>query len=278
VPSSFGARRSISHDLARFSLDLAPERRRVHNNKVPYPSPPMSHSPPPPNPPSPGAQGHPPQTAYYGANPVQMQQQSSYAPPSYRQYLPEQTQHQQQQQVQQVQQQHPQQSQQQQPVSYASYSSNAAESEPYQPVHPQLSNTNDRFAPPPPPPPPTMSGQTQQTYHNQFPPPPMPLRRPKSHVASACVNCKKAHLACDSTYSLGFCFITPAVQSLKSRIFLGYGFLFLMDTVSNTAESYFMWSVSDRPDIVREVAEVPAGSHMSQKLPTLFCSLIPSSL
>ncbi|KAI5812941.1 hypothetical protein BZA77DRAFT_131925 [Pyronema omphalodes] len=188
VPSSFGARRSISHDLARFSLDLAPERRRVHNNKVPYPSPPMSHSPPPPNPPSPGAQGHPPQTAHYGVNPVQMQPQSSYAQPSYRQYLPEQTQHQQQQQ-------HPQQSQ---PVSYASYSSNSAESESYQPVHPQLRNTNDRFAPPPPPPPPTMSGQTQQTYHNQFPPPPMPLRRPKSHVASACVNCKKAHLACDT--------------------------------------------------------------------------------
>ncbi|KAF8536790.1 hypothetical protein BDD12DRAFT_270085 [Trichophaea hybrida] len=70
VPCSFGARRSISHDLARFSLDLAPERRRAHNN-VPYPSPPMSHSPPPPlNPPSPNDPRH--QTsAFYSSQPVQ---------------------------------------------------------------------------------------------------------------------------------------------------------------------------------------------------------------
>jgi hypothetical protein len=33
------------------------------------------------------------------------------------------------------------------------------------------------------------------------------LRRNKAHVASACVNCKKAHLACDGTFSLPFlCF------------------------------------------------------------------------
>ena len=41
------------------------------------------------------------------------------------------------------------------------------------------------------------------------------LRRNKAHVASACVNCKKAHLACDGKFPHPFCPIT----SLDGRMF-----------------------------------------------------------
>src|SRR5271170_4188533 len=56
------------------------------------------------------------------------------------------------------------------------------------------------------------------------------LRRNKAHVASACVNCKKAHLACDGTTSsplvlsiYGFVFqisfSTPPIMPAVSRLF-----------------------------------------------------------
>ncbi|KAF8243949.1 hypothetical protein K440DRAFT_30226 [Wilcoxina mikolae CBS 423.85] len=164
VPSSFGARRSISHDLARFSLDLAPERRRAHNN-VPYPSPPMSHSPPPPlNSPSPSDPRH--QTSAFYSSAGQMQ-------PSYSSY--------------------PYLHEQQQPVQFGVNISLPGDPETYPAPFPPINNSNDRY------PPPVISPIGRPPFISQTSfPPPMPPRRPKSHVASACVNCKKAHLACDT--------------------------------------------------------------------------------
>ena len=49
--------------------------------------------------------------------------------------------------------------------------------------------------------------------------PSQPQRRTKSHVASACVNCKKAHLACDGEFNAGLylCFLyTRTVISICS--------------------------------------------------------------
>jgi hypothetical protein len=174
VPTStgFGARRSISHDLARFSLDLAPDRRP--SNKVPYPSPPMSHSPPPLNPQPPNELRPQATTTYYNSHGGHMQ--PSYG--GYSQQYPQEQQHQ----------------TQQQPTPFSANGPSPGEPENFPAPFPSISNNNERY----PASDISLPGRSPFVPQTSFPPPPPP-RRPKSHVASACVNCKKAHLACDST-------------------------------------------------------------------------------
>ena len=177
MPSSFGARRSISHDLARFSLDLAPERRQV--SRVPYPSPPMSHSPPPLNPLVPNDPRI--QSAnFYGSS-----SGSSYD--AYRYHQEQQPPHQQQHHHHHSYYSH----QQQTPFNT---SPSAAESGSLPSALSLFGSGESGSIPAGTGPSPGRSPFVSQTAFAQ----PATPRRPKSHVASACVNCKKAHLACDS--------------------------------------------------------------------------------
>lgn len=201
VYASFGERRSISHDLARFSLDLGPARsgasRQAHT--VPYPSPPMSHSPPPLHPLSPkqGARQRPSNLITIPHDtqgmPGRAQEQLSYS--------------------------HEQQQHLQGPVSATTSSS--ADSEKFPAPFPAISNGESSH---------THLTQVSSTSSAQrspfatqssFLPPQLP-RRTKSHVASACVNCKKAHLACDGMF-LDFSFFS--FFSLFS-VFLFFAFFY----------------------------------------------------
>jgi hypothetical protein len=47
--------------------------------------------------------------------------------------------------------------------------------------------------------------------------PAKPARRTKAHVASACVNCKKAHLSCDVQRPCGRC-VASGKQVSGSRV------------------------------------------------------------
>jgi hypothetical protein len=226
VPSSFGARRSISHDLARFSLDLAPEHRRA-SHKVPYPSPPMSHSPPPPiNPPSPSDPRH--QTsAFYGST---RQIQPSYG--SYR-YLYEV----------------------QQPVQFGINISVPRDPETY-PARINSSSSSDRYRPP------VISPTGRPPFISQISfPPPMPPRRPKSHVASACVNCKKAHLACDSMFNTLFvlliCILQIYVPEVSKKV--SSSLSFAPDRIYCAIESLCLLSEFSRANqMFRRLRKVPA--------------------
>ena len=67
----------------------------------------------------------------------------------------------------------------------------------------------------------TVVNTTQQQQHEQLLPQhqPVPTRRTKAHVASACVNCKKKHLGCDSARPCRRCILAgKAVSSLLSFI------------------------------------------------------------
>lgn len=97
----------------------------------------------------------------------------------------------QQQQHQQQQQKQQQQQQQQQPTPFSANSSSPGEPESFPAPFPSISS--EHF----PPSSILLPGRSPFVPQPSFPPPPPP-RRPKSHVASACVNCKKAHLACDT--------------------------------------------------------------------------------
>jgi hypothetical protein len=183
VPSSFGARRSISHDLARFSLDLAPERRQV--SRVPYPSPPMSHSPPPLNPLAPNDPRI--QSAnFYGSS-------SSSSYDAYRYHQEQQPPHQQQHHHHHSYYPH----QQQTPFNT---SPSSVESGSLPSALSLFGSGESGAIPAGTGPSPGRSPFVSQTVFAQ----PATPRRPKSHVASACVNCKKAHLACDSMSYLSF--------------------------------------------------------------------------
>lgn len=181
VYSSFRERRSISHDLARFSLDLGPARpgasRPAHT--VPYPSPPMSHSPPP-------------------INPLSPKQQDARRRPSNPVTLPYDTQGMQGRAQEQLAYSHEHQHHLQGPVSATTNSS--SENEKFPAPFPSTNNGDNSYshltqisA--------TAPGSQRSPFATQpsFLPPQLP-RRTKSHVASACVNCKKAHLACDGTF------------------------------------------------------------------------------
>lgn len=195
VYSSFGERRSISHDLARFSLDLGPARpgasRSAHT--VPYPSPPMSHSPPPLDPLSPKQDARRPSgsiTLPHDIHGIPGRAQEQ-LPRSPEQHL-------------------------QGPVS-ATVSS---EGEGFPAPFPSLDNgesSHPHLA--------QISSSAQRSpfaAQPSFLPPQLP-RRTKSHVASACVNCKKAHLACDGTFNF---FIWEFENFLGSFYFWFYLVLF----------------------------------------------------
>lgn len=182
VYSSFGERRSISHDLARFSLDLGPARpgasRPVHT--VPYPSPPMSHSPPPLDPLSPKQDARRPSNSIKLPHdiqviPVRAQEQLPYSHEQHNLHGP---------------------------VSATVSSEGEGFPAPFPSLnngessHPHLAQIS-------------LTSSTQRSpfaAQPSFLPPQLP-RRTKSHVASACVNCKKAHLACDGTFTIFYLFI-----------------------------------------------------------------------
>jgi hypothetical protein len=203
VPSSLGARRSTSHDRLRLPLDLG--IRSKHTQEAPYPSPPMSHSPPPPGPSvtTPGDERH-----QHGVQrgtftddnrlPHGPQQQQSQSVPPQGQYLYHQG------------------NRISTPLSTVPPPERSAESYVGVQYTAGGDSVSSQIRPPPPPPdgrsqlfgPPMQ--QQQQTFmpqqhpsqqQNQHQTQQAPPRRPKSHVASACVNCKRAHLACDSTFS-----------------------------------------------------------------------------
>ncbi|KAI5805142.1 hypothetical protein EDC01DRAFT_358657 [Geopyxis carbonaria] len=165
VPASFGARRSISHDLARFSLDLGPHHKSA--GKVPYPSPPMSHSPPPVHslPPTSNRRDSRPGPSQYGNSHPQPNHHEPYSYAYDHQHQPT----------------HP----------NTSYAPQAGYPAPFPAINnapenaPQVAASSGRS--------PFVSGKDSFTLAPYTTP-----RRPKSHVASACVNCKKAHLACDN--------------------------------------------------------------------------------
>ncbi|CUS15752.1 unnamed protein product [Tuber aestivum] len=187
VYPSFGERRSISHDLARFSLDLGPARPGVSlaAHTVPYPSPPMSHSPPPLHPLSPKQDARRrPSTSISIPQDVRGLPGRALEQHSYSHHDP----------------QYPHQLQQQQHQGPVSATSSSADSEHFPAPFPSMNNHES---------PHTHSSQLPATSPGRrtpfvsppsFPPPQLP-RRTKSHVASACVNCKKAHLACDGANS-----------------------------------------------------------------------------
>lgn len=185
VYPSFGERRSISHDLARFSLDLGPARpgASLAAHTVPYPSPPMSHSPPPLHPLSPkqDAQQRPSTSISIPQEvrglPGRAQEQHSYSHHD--------SQYSQQQQQQQQQHQGP-----------VSATSSSADSEHFPTPFPSMNNHESSHGHSSQLPVTSPGRRTPFVSPPSFPPPQLP-RRTKSHVASACVNCKKAHLACD---------------------------------------------------------------------------------
>lgn len=201
VYSSFGERRSISHDLARFSLDLGPARsgasRSVHT--VPYPSPPMSHSPPPLDPLSPK------QDARRPSNSIALPHDIQGIPGRAQEQLPYSHE-----------QQHP-----QGPVS-ATVSEGEGFPAPFPSLnngensHPHLAQISS-----------TPSAQRSPfAAQPSFLPPQLP-RRTKSHVASACVNCKKAHLACDGMLPFFYFFVWNFLRSfyfISSSFGRKYGF------------------------------------------------------
>ncbi|KAL7273073.1 hypothetical protein RUND412_004097 [Rhizina undulata] len=171
---SFAERRSISHDLARFSLDLGLARPGAATaaHTVPYPSPPMSHSPPPLRPLSPkqDARQRP-------SNSISIPLEAHGA--HYRSAEQHRYHH----------------DHHQAPAS-ATTASSSAESEHFPMPFPPMNSGESSMA---------SAAQMSATSESRrspflaqpsFLPPQLP-RRPKSHVASACVNCKKAHLACD---------------------------------------------------------------------------------
>ncbi|RPA89772.1 hypothetical protein L873DRAFT_1639656, partial [Choiromyces venosus 120613-1] len=188
VYPSFGERRSISHDLARFSLDLGPARpgASLAAHTVPYPSPPMSHSPPPLHPLSPKQDARQrPSTSISIPQDVRGLQGRAQEQHSYPHHDP---QHQQQHQHhQQHHQQH------QGPVSTTSSS---ADSEHFPAPFPPMNNHESSHAHSSQLPATSPGRRTPFLSPPSFLPPQLP-RRTKSHVASACINCKKAHLACD---------------------------------------------------------------------------------
>lgn len=189
--SSFGERRSISHDLARFSLDLGPARpgapRSAHT--VPYPSPPMSHSPPPLNPLSPK------QDARRPSNPITVSHEIQGASGRAQEQLPY--------------------SHEQQHLQGSVSATASSESEKFPAPFPSINNGESSH------PHMTQMSSTSSAQRSPFAaqpsflPPQLP-RRTKSHVASACVNCKKAHLACDGTFNFFFDFFSffPILHSL----------------------------------------------------------------
>lgn len=175
VYSSFGERRSISHDLARFSLDLGPARpgasRPAHT--VPYPSPPMSHSPPPLDPLSPKQDARRPSGSITLPHEIQgiLGRAQEQLPHSH-EHL-------------------------QGPVGATVSSEGEGFPAPFPSLdngessHPHLAQISSTSS----------SQRSPFAAQPSFLPPQLP-RRTKSHVASACVNCKKAHLACDGTFSI----------------------------------------------------------------------------
>lgn len=179
VYSSFGERRSISHDLARFSLDLGPARpgasRSAHT--VPYPSPPMSHSPPPLDPLSPK------QDARRPSGSIKLPHDIQGIPGRAQEQLPH--------------------SHEQQHLQGPVSATVSSEGEGFPAPFPSLDNGESSH------PHLVQVSSTSSVQRSPFVaqpsflPPQLP-RRTKSHVASACVNCKKAHLACDGTFTSFF--------------------------------------------------------------------------
>lgn len=199
VYSSFGERRSISHDLARFSLDLGPSRtgasRSAHT--VPYPSPPMSHSPPPLDPLSPKQDARRPSgsiTLPHDIQGIPGRAQEQLLHSHEQQHL-------------------------QGPVSATVSSEGEGFPAPFPSLdngespHPHLAQVS------------SISSVQRSPFAAQpsFLPPQLP-RRTKSHVASACVNCKKAHLACDGMFTFFF------FDNFLGSFFLGglFGFISLL--------------------------------------------------
>jgi hypothetical protein len=67
------------------------------------------------------------------------------------------------------------------------------------------------------------------------------LRRNKAHVASACVNCKKAHLACDGTSSLSLFFRLSTSLFLFSPSFPVFSLCLLSPIIYDPRRSHGMW-------------------------------------
>lgn len=240
--SSLAARRSISYELNRFSLNLpnsappttsgpalSPLERPV-SQKIPYPSPPMSYSPPPLNSLPANCDLRNQGSSYQSSNPGHSG--AVYDPPQYGQDLHWQRYTQPQQQYDQHQHRSRQQQDQRQHHNHHQHQQLTAPPAPPPPPGPPLQpqqlqippqhpprlhqihtsfNSSDLLSSP--------SSPYASQYHsnsaispgtmgNGRPPfitqsmdtpqhPPL-ARRAKTHVASACVNCKKAHLACDN--------------------------------------------------------------------------------
>lgn len=209
MPSSFGARRSTSHDRLRLPLD--PGIHTKPSQEAPYPSPPMSHSPPPPGACTTTDSRAPQQLVHGGARREILGDDDNRAP-----YGLQQQQHHQQQQYQGEYRprdrintglttaipppQH---------NSAAGYIGGQYPESVSNQMGPPSSSSDGRAA--------FAGGIAQQQQQQPQPPPP---RRPKSHVASACVNCKRAHLACDSMFHMDLLF------SIDFRgVVVGFGML-----------------------------------------------------